>query len=130
MNTKEKKPSLFSKLADVIIDDVLDKIDGEIEVLQVVTFSDCVEFAKKEKVKYPNVAGFIIRIEENKKPINGDDLLVLTQGLFDKNNKPIVDFEDTKNGEMTVSRIIHTKTIDEKMIVNLGGEKVKMFMFN
>ena len=91
--------------------------------LQVLTLKDCIHFYKEEakKLKGTVAAGFILSVRKNLDPRNENDCFVAVQGLIDEQNKPI-----TVNGE-SVSRIIHTRTIDDALIQALNNTESVIF---
>lgn len=91
----------------------------------IVTLNDCVQYFHNESKKLPNekkAAGFILTIKKNPDPYNENDFLIIIQGLVDENKKPII-----VNGE-TISRILHTRTIDHTLICALDGKDSGLFM--
>ncbi len=91
--------------------------------LQVVTLEDCIRYYKEEsgKLQGMSVAGFVLSVRKNLDPRNENDNYIVVQGLVDAQNKPI-----TVNGE-SVSRIMHTRTIDDALIKALNGKESGIF---
>lgn len=90
----------------------------------IVTLADCVQYYRNEKKSLsgsPSAAGFALSVKKNYDPRNDNDHFIVVQGLVDAHNKPIV-----RNGE-TVSRILHTKTIDDALIRALDGKESSIF---
>ncbi len=87
--------------------------------LQVVTLADCVRYYKEESGKLQGAvaAGFVLSVRKNLDPRTENDNYIVVQGLVDGQNKPI-----TVNGE-SVSRIMHTRTIDDALIKALNGKE-------
>ena len=87
------------------------------------TLKDCIHYYKEEFRKLQNVsaAGFVLSVRKNLDPRNENDNYIIVQGLVDLQNKPI-----TVNGE-SVSRIIHTRTIDDALIKALNGKESVIF---
>lgn len=118
-------------------DRIVNRIAGELSILadamaeqqyqrgflQVLTLKDCIHFYKEEakKLKGTVAAGFILSVRKNLDPRNENDCFVAVQGLIDEQNKPI-----TVNGE-SVSRIIHTRTIDDALIQALNNTESVIF---
>lgn len=91
--------------------------------LQVVTLKDCVRYYKEEagRLQGAAAAGFVLSVRKNLDPRNENDNYIVVQGLVDGQNKPI-----TVNGE-SVSRIMHTRTIDDALIKALNGKESGIF---
>lgn len=107
----------------VLIDAIAEK-EYQNSFLTIVTLKDCIQYFRAEADKLSNshsVAGFILSVKKNYDPRNERDSYIVVQGLLDKNNKPII-----CNGE-TVSRVLHTKTIDDALIRALDGSESKVF---
>lgn len=87
---------------------------------QVVTLEDCLSFYKEEDSKLQKKGitstGFIISVTRNMEPRNDNDKYIVVQGLVNAQNKSVV-----VNGE-TVSRVIHTRTIDDALIKALNNK--------
>lgn len=90
-----------------------------------VTFKECVEFCMEGKRRYPDVEGFIVSVQKNYDPRNENDALIIVQSLLNGQGKPV-----STNGEDTVSRVLHTKTIDEDLARFLDGADKKICMIN
>lgn len=93
--------------------------------LPVVYLKDCVQYFKEESRRLSGLclpAGFVISVKKNYDPRNENDLFIVVQGLVDASRKPIV-----CNGE-SVSRVMHTRTIDSALIQALGGKETGVFM--
>ena len=91
--------------------------------LQIVTLKDCIRYYREEAGRLQGVsaAGFILSVKKNLDPRNENDNYIVVQGLVDAKNKPV-----TVNGE-SVSRIMHTRTIDDAMIKALNGKESGIF---
>lgn len=91
--------------------------------LPVVTLADCVRYYKEEagKLQGAAAAGFVLSVRKNLDPRNENDNYIVVQGLVDGRNKPV-----TVNGE-SVSRIMHTRTIDDALIKALDGKESGIF---
>lgn len=91
--------------------------------LQIVTLKDCIRYYREEARKLNTVSamGFILSVKKNLDPRNENDNYIVVQGLVDTKNKPI-----TVNGE-SVSRIMHSKTIDDALIKALNGKESVIF---
>ncbi|MBD5103196.1 MAG: hypothetical protein HDT27_11035 [Subdoligranulum sp.] len=91
--------------------------------LQVVTLKDCIRYYKEEagKIQGAAAAGFVLSVKKNLDPRNENDNYIVVQGLVDGQNKPI-----TVNGE-SISRIMHTRTIDDALIKALNGKESGIF---
>lgn len=91
--------------------------------LQVVTLKDCIRYYKEEAIKLQgaSVAGFVLSVVKNLDPRNENDNYIVVQGLVDAQKKPIM-----VNGE-SVSRIMHTRTIDDELIRALNGKESCIF---
>lgn len=115
------KPSSSYSLKSVLsgVADALAERQYQRGFLEVVTLEDCIRYYKEEASKLPwaVAAGFVLSVRENLDPRNENDNYVVVQGLVDGQNKPI-----TVNGE-TVSRIMHTRTIDDALIKALNGKE-------
>ena len=91
--------------------------------LPIVTLKDCISYYHEEARQLEGItaAGFILSVRKNLDPRNENDNYVIVQGLVDGRNKPI-----TVNGE-SVSRIMHTRTIDDALIKALDGKESGIF---
>ena len=91
--------------------------------LPVVGLKDCIQYFKEEagKLQGAKAAGFVLSVRKNPDPRNENDNYIVVQGLVDSQNKPVV-----VNGE-SVSRITHTRTIDDALIKALNGKKSGIF---
>lgn len=92
--------------------------------LPLLALNDCVQFFKDESAKYKGktaISGFVLSVKKNLDPRNENDIFVVVQGLVDNQNKPIV-----VNGE-TISRVIHTKTLDNALIKAMDGKESRIF---
>lgn len=91
--------------------------------LQIVTLRDCIRYYREEARTLNTVpaVGFILSVKKNLDPRNENDNYIVVQGLVDAKNKPI-----TVNGE-SVSRIMHSKTIDDALIKALNGKESAIF---
>ena len=127
---KEQKDKLVNDLKDIysivvhtIADDIANAESQE-PFLGILTWQDCKEWFLSccDKNKNQAIGGFIISIKENKTPKNDNDRFNVLQALIDINKKPIV-----VNGE-TVSRIIHTRTMDDALIRVMNGNEKQIFM--
>ncbi len=112
--------SLESELSGVI--DALAEQRYQHGFLQVVTLEDCIRYCKEEsgKLQGVSVAGFVLSVRKNLDPRNENDNYIVVQGLVDAQNKPI-----TVNGE-SVSRIMHTRTIDDALIKALNSKESRI----
>lgn len=112
---------LMSELSDLA--DALAEHQYQRGFLQVVTLKDCIRYYKEEagKIRSVAVAGFVLSVKKNPDPRNENDNFIVVQGLVDGQNKPI-----TSNGE-SVSRIMHTRTIDDALIKVLNGKESGIF---
>lgn len=113
--------SLMSDLSGIV--DALAEQQYQRGFLQVVTLKDCIRYYKEEtsKIRGAVAAGFVLSVRKNLDPRNENDNYVVVQGLVDGQNKPI-----TVNGE-SVSRIMHTRTIDDALIKALNGKESGIF---
>lgn len=114
--------SLKSNLSS-IADAIAEKKYQE-SFLPIVTLKDCVQFFKDESQRIASsvvAEGFILSVKKNYDPRNENDRFVVIQALLNGNNKPIV-----INGE-SVSRTLHTKTIDDALIRAMDGSESKVF---
>lgn len=121
---KQKKDKGTSFLRNIVtkLDDIADAIaerEFQREFLQVVTWDDCVRYYREEakKLQGLEVAGFILVVKKNLNPRNENDKYVVVLGLVDKQNRPI------KVNNETISKIVHTKTIDDALIMALNGRE-------
>lgn len=112
-----------SQFMDAIAEERAEK-EYEKTFKEVVTLEECLDFCQKGKSRYPKVGGFIASIQKNANPRNENDQFIVIIGLLDANSKPF-----TNDGTNAISRVIHTKTIDDKMIKFLGGDDKKICMF-
>lgn len=105
---------LLSEIADAIAEQKYQR-----GFLQAVTLKDCIRYYREEagKPECAFAAGFVLSVRKNFDPRNENDNYIVVQGLVDHQSKPI-----TANGE-TVSRVIHTRTIDDALIKALNGEE-------
>ncbi len=126
MEEKHNRGDLIGRLirnSSVLIDAIAEK-EYQNSYLPIVTLKDCIQYFRTEsdKLKSPHsAAGFVLSVKKNYDPRNERDSYIVVQGLLDKNNKPII-----CNGE-TVSRVLHTKTIDDALIRALDGSESKVF---
>ena len=95
---------------------------NETEFTEIVTFDDCLRYFAKQQRQFPQICAFVLSVEKSMNPQNDNDKLVVIQGLLDNDYKAI-----TLDGTTGLSRIIHTKTIDKKMIDFLAGESTKIY---
>lgn len=91
--------------------------------LQIVRLSDCINYYKEEagKLQGDAAAGFILSVRRNLDPRNENDNYIVVQGLVNRRNEPIA-----VNGE-SISRIMHTRTIDDDLIKALNGQETMIF---
>ncbi|MCD8222964.1 MAG: hypothetical protein LUD07_12445 [Clostridiales bacterium] len=91
--------------------------------LEIVTLNDCIRYYREEigKLQGVSVAGFVLSVQKNLDPRNENDNYIVVQGLVSAKDKPI-----TVNGE-SVSRIMHTRTIDDALINALNGKDSIIF---
>lgn len=127
-NAKQQDGSAHSSLRGFVSElsslaDALAEHRYQCGFLQTVTLKDCIHYYKEEAGKLPDasVAGFVLSVRKNLDPRNENDNYVVVQGLVDGQNKPI-----TVNGE-SVSRIMHTRTIDDALIKALNGKESGIF---
>lgn len=116
--------SLYGIISDLSsITDALAEQRYQRGFLQVVTLADCVRYYKEEAGKLQGVAaaGFVLSVRKNLDPRNENDNYIVVQGLVDGQNKPV-----TVNGE-SVSRVMHTRTIDDALIKALNGKESCIF---
>ena len=88
------------------------------------SLNNCVQYFKDESLKYEGkivASGFVLSVKKNLDPRNDNDNFVAVQGLVDNQNKPIV-----VDGE-TISRIIHTRTLDSALIKAMDGKETRIF---
>lgn len=113
--------SLASELSGFV--DALAEQQYQRGFLQDVTLRDCIRYYKEEAGKLQGVlvAGFILSVRKNLDPRNENDNYIVVQGLVDAQNKPI-----TVKGE-SVSRIMHTRTIDDALIRAMNGKESGIF---
>ena len=88
---------------------------------EIVYLNECLEFYKECKRQNPAVAGFIISVKKNYDQQNENDKFLVIQGMIDRDNRPI-----STDGERSLGRIIHTKTIDQKILTLLNGEESRI----
>ncbi len=92
--------------------------------LPILTLKECIQYFKDESQKIASTVvaeGFVLSIKKNYDPRNENDRFIVIQALLNANQKPIV-----VNGE-TVSRTLHTKTIDEALIRAMDGNETRVF---
>lgn len=113
--------SLVSELSNLT--DALSEQQYQRGFLQVVTLKDCIRYYKEEAIKLQgaSVAGFVLSVVKNLDPRNENDNYIVVQGLVDAQKKPIM-----VNGE-SVSRIMHTRIIDDELIRALNGKESCIF---
>lgn len=113
--------SLVSELSNLT--EALSEQQYQRGFLQVVTLKDCIRYYKEEAIKLQgaSVAGFVLSVVKNLDPRNENDNYIVVQGLVDAQKKPIM-----VNGE-SVSRIMHTRTIDDELIRALNGKESCIF---
>lgn len=117
MKDKEQR---FPKLDDFV--------DAAAELLyrkgykEIVTLDECVDFCRQAKEQFPSVAGFVLAVKKNYDPRNENDNLIVILGLIDENNKPI-----SSDGKESQSKVMHTKTIDKKIVDFLNGNDTVIF---
>jgi len=100
----------------------INKFVSEAMFSEIVTFDDCIGYFAENKRQYPQIYAFILSVEKNRTPQNDNDKLIVVQAFLDKDYKAI-----TLDGKTGLSRILHTKTIDKKMINFLEGESTKIY---
>ena len=120
-NAQSFRRSFVSELASLT--DALAEQQYQRGFLQVVTLKDCIRYYKEEagKIQGAAAAGFVLSVKKNLDPRNENDNDIVVQGLVDGQNKPI-----TVNGE-SISRIMHTRTIDDALIKALNGKESGIF---
>lgn len=113
--------SLMSELSGIA--DAITEHRYQQNFLQIVTLSDCIRYYKEEagKLPYMAAAGFVLSVRKNLDPRNENDNYIVVQGLVDRWDRPI-----TVNGE-SISRVMHTKTIDDDLIKALNGKETMIF---
>ena len=92
---------------------------SKLEALQEDNFRQ--EYDHEEKKKDSRIEAFVISVKKNYDPQNENDKLIIIQGFLDKNNRPI-----SLDGKEAESRIVHTRTIDKKLLDILNGAETKM----
>jgi hypothetical protein len=108
----------------IFIDDFTDAMAEVLhrkEYRELVTFDEIVHYAMEEKKKDSRIEAFVISVKKNYDPQNENDKLIIIQGFLDKNNRPI-----SLDGKEAESRIVHTRTIDKKLLDILNGAETKM----
>lgn len=126
MDNKKGKVSDFIAGIENQIDKQFEKFVDDIcepKIVPCLSFENCLTFATKVREQKPEVAAFILSME-TKKDENKEDFLIVTQGLLDSNLKAVSHEEYN-----SLSRVVHARTIDIKMIDYLNGEKSKIFKF-
>ncbi|MCM1251675.1 MAG: hypothetical protein NC321_02555 [Clostridium sp.] len=88
---------------------------------EIVTFDEIVQYALVRKKSNSRIKAFVVSVKKNYDPQNGNDKLIIVQGLLDEDNKPI-----SLDGKESESRIIHTRTIDKNFIDVLNGAESKI----
>ena len=118
---KSKVEAFKAELSDLA--DALAEQQYQRGFLPIVTLEDCIHYYKEEvrKLQGVSVAGFVLSVRKNLDPRNENDKFVIVQGLVNSQNKPI-----TVAGE-SISRIMHTKTIDDALIKALNGKDSCIF---
>lgn len=91
---------------------------------EIVTFDELAQYAIDAKKVNSEIIAFVISVKKNYDPQNENDKFVIVQGLLGENNKPI-----SLDGKESESRIIHTKTIDKKLLDVLNGAEAKIIKF-
>ena len=117
---KSDVKSFLSPIADALAEQEYQR-----GFLPLVTLTDCVQYFKDEAKALEGkavTAGFVLSVKKNLDPRNENDQFLVVHGLVDAQRKPIV-----LNGE-TVSRVLHTKTIDDAWIRALNGKDTGIFM--
>lgn len=120
------KGSFSSRLASELsnITNALAEQQYQRSFLPLVSLEECIQYFKEESrnvTSFVPVAGFILSVKKNLDPRNENDNYIVVQGLVDSQNKPI-----TVKGE-SVSRIMHTRTIDDALIRALNGKESAIF---
>lgn len=125
---KQQEGRVRSSLSDLAAElsdltDALAEQQYQRGFLQVVTLKDCIRYYWEEarKLNTMSAVGFILSVKKNLDPRNDNDNYVVVQGLVDAKNKPIM-----VNGE-SVSRIMHSKTIDDALLKALKGKESAIF---
>lgn len=103
--------------------DALAEQEYQLGFSQILTLKDCIRYYREEadKLQGASAVGFILSVRKNLDPRNENDNYVVVQGLVDAKNKPVM-----MNGE-SVSRIVHTRTIDDALIKALNGKDSGIF---
>ena len=112
--------NLNSEKLNIVLEAVAEAIHQQ-GYKEIVCFDDCVNFYRECKLENPDIRGFVISVKKNYDPRNENDKFVVIQGMIDENNHPI-----TLGNQEGQSRIIHTKTVDKKMVDFLNGEETKV----
>ena len=125
---KQQEGRVRSSLSDLAAElsdltDALAEQQYQRGFLQVVTLKDCIRYYWEEarKLNTMSAVGFILSVKKNLDPRNDNDNYVVVQGLVKEKNKPIM-----VNGE-SVSRIMHSKTIDDALLKALKGKESAIF---
>ena len=126
--SKQQEGRVRSSLSDLAAElsdltDALAEQQYQRGFLQVVTLKDCIRYYWEEarKLNTMSAVGFILSVKKNLDPRNDNDNYVVVQGLVDAKNKPIM-----VNGE-SVSRIMHSKTVDDALLKALKGKESAIF---
>lgn len=129
---KTKEPSRIAKTVagammamNRFTDQVADEIVASMEdkmYEEKFCFDSCIKFCNENKVKYPNVAGFVLSVKKNCKYPETRGKYIIIQGLVDKNDKPV-----SADGKNSISRTIRADDVDEKTITYLDGDTTRIF---
>lgn len=130
-NTKNTNNSIEKTIANayLALDKITEKIaDGIVCSMEeklyedVFSFDSCISFCNENMKRFPVIVGFVLSVKRVNTSAKGDTRYIITQGLIDRNDRPV-----TSDGKNPICRIIHARDVDEKTINYLNGDEIRMF---
>lgn len=84
----------------------------------ILTFKECVDWAKSKKAQYSKVENMMISVKKNQKSKSDKDKLIVTLAVADDRDEPI-----SKNGKSGISEVYIVQRLDKGLIQALDGEE-------
>lgn len=84
----------------------------------ILTFKECVDWAKSKKAQYSKVENMMISVKKNQNSKSDKDKLIVTLAVADDRDEPI-----SKNGKSGISEVYIVQRLDKGLIQALDGEE-------
>lgn len=84
----------------------------------ILTFKECVDWAKSKKAQYSKVENMMISVKKNQNSKSDKDKLIVTLAVADDRDEPI-----SKNGKSSISKVYIVQRLDKGLIQALDGEE-------